>query len=151
MNYWLMKSEPTTYSIDHLQAEQVTLWDGVRNYQARNFLRQMCIGDQAFFYHSNCQPPAIVGLMQVTAAQVVDPTQFDPQSDYYDPKARPEAPRWQTVQVTFLEKWPRPISLATLKTTFSPEELDVVKKGNRLSVMPVALPIAERLLALAYN
>jgi predicted RNA-binding protein with PUA-like domain len=151
MNYWLMKSEPTTYSIDHLQAEQVTLWDGVRNYQARNFLRQMRIGDRAFFYHSNCQPPAIVGLMQVTAEQVVDPTQFDPQSDYYDPKARPEAPRWQTVQVTFQEKWPRPISLATLKEIFEPEELGVVKKGNRLSVMPVALPIAERLLALAYN
>ena len=151
MNYWLMKSEPTTYSIDHLQAEQVTLWDGVRNYQARNFLRQMRIGDRAFFYHSNCQSPAIVGLMQVTAEQVVDPTQFDPQSDYYDPKARPEAPRWQTAQVTFQEKWPRPISLATLKEMFEPEELGVVKKGNRLSVMPVALPIAERLLALAYN
>ena len=149
MNYWLMKSEPTTYSIDHLQAEQVTLWDGVRNYQARNFLRQMRIGDRAFFYHSNCQPPAIVGLMQVTAEQVVDPTQFDPQSDYYDPKARPEAPRWQTVQVTFQEKWPRPISLATLKASFSPEELGVVRKGNRLSVMPVAETVAQHLLALA--
>ena len=151
MNYWLIKSEPTTYSIDRLQREQFTLWDGVRNYQSRNFLRQMRVGDRAFFYHSNCQPPVIVGLIEVTAEQVVDPTQFDPQSDYYDPKARPEAPRWQTVQVTFKEKWPQPISLTTLKATFSPDELGVVKKGNRLSVMPVPIPTAERLLTLAYN
>lgn len=137
-NYWLMKSEPTSYSIFDLQADQVTIWDGVRNYQARNFLRQMQIGDRAFFYHSNTEPPGIVGLAEVVTVGLDDPTQFDPQSKYYDPKSSPDAPRWQTVQIKFLEIFPQSISLATLKQEFTPEELGVVKTGNRLSIMPVS-------------
>ena len=93
MNYWLMKSEPDLYSITSLQHDQKTVWDGVRNYQARNFLRQMQSGDLAFFYHSNTTPPGIVGLMRIVQGGLVDPTQFDAQSDYYDPKSSPDAPR----------------------------------------------------------
>ncbi len=147
-NYWLMKSEPTTYSISHLQKDQVTIWDGVRNYQARNFLRQMYIGDRVFFYHSNAELIGIVGLAEVVATGIDDPTQFDPQSKYYDPKSSPAAPRWQTVKIKFLEIFPQMISLATLKQEFTPEELGVVKTGNRLSVMPVSIASAEKIKAL---
>ena len=143
-----MKSEPTTYSIDTLKTEGETLWDGVRNYQARNFLKQMQIGDRAFFYHSNTAIPGIVGLAEIVANLVIDPSQFDPQSDYYDPKSSPDAPRWQTVKIAFIQKCPRIITLTELKTRFSPEELGVVKKGNRLSVLPVATAIAEQILSL---
>ena len=149
MNYWLMKSEPTVYSLDRLQAEKQTLWDGVRNYQARNFLKQMQVGDRAFFYHSNCQPPGIVGLAEVIETQVIDPSQFDPNSDYFDPKSTVENPRWQTVTVTFIEKFEQMISLDQLKLEFSPEEFLLVKKGNRLSVLPVSEAIAWRILKLA--
>jgi predicted RNA-binding protein with PUA-like domain len=148
MNYWLMKSEPTTYSIDTLKTEGETLWDGVRNYQARNFLKQMQIGDRAFFYHSNTAIPGIVGLAEIVANQVIDPSQFDPQSDYYDPKSSPDAPRWQTVKIAFIQKFPMIITLNELKARFSPEELGVVKKGNRLSVLPVPTAIAEQILSL---
>ncbi len=144
-NYWLMKSEPTTYSISHLQKDQVTIWDGVRNYQARNFLRQMYIGDRVFFYHSNAELIGIVGLAEVVATGIDDPTQFDPQSKYYDPKSSLAAPRWQTVKIKFLEIFPQMISLATLKQEFTPEELGVVKTGNRLSVMPVSIASAEKI------
>jgi len=136
-NYWLIKSEPTTYSILDLQKDQITIWDGVRNYQARNFLRQMQMGDRTFFYHSSTEPPGIVGLAQVVATGIDDPTQFDPQSKYYDPKSSPEAPRWQTVKIKFLEVFPQIITLVTLKQEFTPEELGVVKTGNRLSVLPI--------------
>jgi len=148
MNYWLMKSEPEVYSIDNLKKEGQTLWDGVRNYQARNFMRTMVIGDSVFFYHSNTKPPGIVGLMEVIENNVIDPTQFDPQSDYYDPKSSSENPRWQTVKVKFVRAFPQIISLDKLKETFRPEELLVVKKGNRLSVIPIATNIAEKILIL---
>ncbi len=148
MNYWLMKSEPEVYSIDNLKKEGQTLWDGVRNYQARNFMRTMAIGDSVFFYHSNTKTPGIVGLMEVIENNVIDPTQFDPQSDYYDPKSSSENPRWQTVKVKFVRAFPQIISLDKLKETFRPEELLVVKKGNRLSVMPIATNIAEKILIL---
>lgn len=144
-NYWLMKSEPTTYSISDLQRDQVTIWDGVRNYQARNFLRQMSMGDRVFFYHSNAELIGIVGLAEVVATGIDDPTQFDPQSKYYDPKSSPAAPRWQTVKIKFLEIFPQMISLATLKQEFTPEELGVVKTGNRLSVMPISIAGAEKI------
>jgi predicted RNA-binding protein with PUA-like domain len=149
MAFWLMKSEPVTYGISHLKAEGETLWDGVRNYQARNFLQAMAVGDQAFFYHSNCKPPGIVGLMTITAEQVVDPTQFDPASPYFDPKATPEKPRWFTVKASFIREFPQMITLPTLKAQFSPEELGILKKGNRLSVLPVSPAIANRILELA--
>lgn len=147
-NYWLMKSEPNTYSIFDLEQDRVTIWDGVRNYQARNFLRAMQVGDRAFFYHSNAEPPGIVGLAEVIATGIDDPTQFDRQSKYYDPKSSTAAPRWQTVQIKFLEVFPKMITLATLKEKFSPEELGVVKTGNRLSVMPVTVTSAEKIQSL---
>ncbi|MFM7574853.1 MAG: EVE domain-containing protein [Snowella sp.] len=148
MNYWLMKSEPDVYSMDDLEKEGQTLWDGVRNYQARNFMRTMAIGDSVFFYHSNTKTLGIVGLMEVIENHVIDPTQFDPQSDYYDPKSSFENPRWQTVKVKFVRVFPQIISLDQLKQRFGPEELLVVKKGNRLSVMPIATNIAEKILIL---
>ncbi|WP_414753901.1 EVE domain-containing protein [Anabaena sp. CCY 9910] len=148
MNYWLMKSEPEVYGITHLQKDHQTIWDGVRNYQARNFMRQMQPGDLVFFYHSNTNPPGIVGLMRVVKTDITDPTQFDSSSEYYDPKSTPEAPRWQTVIVEFVEKFSDSISLTTLKENFSSEELMVVKQGNRLSVMPVSNSVAQKILAM---
>jgi predicted RNA-binding protein with PUA-like domain len=148
MNYWLIKSEPETYSILHLKKDRQTVWDGVRNYQARNFLRQMQQGDKAFFYHSNTKIPGIVGLISIAKPQVVDPSQFDPDSKYYDPKSTPEAPRWQTVVIEFVEAFPHLISLETLKQEFSSDELWVTRRGNRLSVMPVDEIVAKKILQL---
>ncbi|MGY6530527.1 MAG: EVE domain-containing protein [Cyanobacterium sp.] len=148
VNYWLMKSEPRAYSIDDLQQDETTIWDGVRNYQARNILKQMNKGDLAFFYHSNCKPPAIVGLMEVVETNVVDPTQCDRTSPYFDSKATPEKPRWHTVRVKFKEKFAQPLSLDTLKNTFNPDDFLVVKKGNRLSVIPVNDAVAQEILRL---
>jgi predicted RNA-binding protein with PUA-like domain len=148
MNYWLMKSEPDVYSIKDLARDHDTIWDGVRNYQARNFLRDMQAGDLAFFYHSNTTPPGIVGLMRVVQSGIPDPTQFDPQSPYHDGKSTPENPRWQTVKVELVKAFPHLITLETLRQTFTPDELWVVRQGNRLSVMPVAEGVAERILGL---
>ncbi len=145
MNYWLMKSEPGVYSIADLERDRSTIWDGVRNYQARNFLRQMQLEDRAFFYHSNTIPPGIVGLMRVVTSNIIDPTQFDPNSKYYDPKSKPDSPRWHTVKVEFVRAFPNIISLATLRQEFS-QELWVTRTGNRLSVMPVEETIANTLL-----
>ncbi|MBV8885627.1 MAG: EVE domain-containing protein [Chroococcidiopsidaceae cyanobacterium CP_BM_RX_35] len=151
MNYWLMKSEPGVYSIADLQRERETLWEGVRNYQARNFLRAMSKGDLAFFYHSNTTPPGIAGLMRVVSPNVVDPTQFDPNSQYCDPKSIIESPRWHTVAVEFVEAFPKLIPLETLKQEFSAEELWVVRRGNRLSVMSVPDAIAKKLIGMALD
>ncbi len=148
MNYWLIKSELETYSILHLKKDRQTIWDGVRNYQARNFLRQMQQGDKAFFYHSNTKIPGIVGLIKVATPQVVDLTQFDPDSKYYDSKSTPEAPRWQTVVIEFIEAFPTLIPLETLKQEFSTDELWVTRRGNRLSVMPVDEIVAKKILAM---
>jgi predicted RNA-binding protein with PUA-like domain len=143
VKYWLLKSEPDTYGIDRLAAEGETIWDGVRNYQARNFLRSMAIGDRGFFYHSNTNPPGIVGTIDIIEVAIVDPTQFDPDSDYYDPKSTPESPRWQTVKVKFDRKFDRLISLTELRERFAQSDFLVIKPGNRLSVMPVSLEIAK--------
>ena len=143
-----MKSEPNVYSIDDLCRDRETLWDGVRNYQARNFLRSMQSGDLVFFYHSNATPPGIVGLMQIAKTNQVDPTQFDAHSKYYDPKSTPENPRWDTVTVAYVETFPQMITLDQLRATFDPEALWVVRRGNRLSVMPVPAAIAEKIVAL---
>jgi predicted RNA-binding protein with PUA-like domain len=144
-----MKSEPNVYGIEHLERDRTTIWDGVRNYQARNFLKSMQVGDRAFFYHSNTNPPGIVGLMQIVAAQVVDPSQFDPHGDYYDPKSTPTAPRWHTVTVEFVRTFDNAITLANLRERFTPEELVAVKQGNRLSVIPITLRVATEILQLA--
>jgi predicted RNA-binding protein with PUA-like domain len=149
MKYWLMKSEPDVYSIEDLEREKTTIWDGVRNYQARNFLRQMQPGDLVFFYHSNTSYPSIVGLMQIIENNIIDPTQFDPDSEYYDPKSTQKQPRWQTVKVELIQKFLKLISLKILKQEFENTEFLVVKKGNRLSVMPVSEEIAEKILFLS--
>ncbi len=146
VNYWLMKSEPDAYSIDSLKNDGVTLWDGIRNYQARNFMRKMSIGDKVFFYHSNCKPPGIVGLMKVIDLKIVDPTQFDMRSKYYDPKSSHANPRWDCVKVEYLSKSNKMISLNELKILFKEEELLVVKKGNRLSIIPVQNHVAKILI-----
>ena len=141
-----MESEPDVYGIDHLQQEHTTLWDGIRNYQARNFMRSMAIGDQAFFYHSNCKPPGIIGLMEVIETGLVDPTQFDPSSKYHDPASKPEAPRWDCVKLTYKGRFGSLLSLDDLRQAYQPEQLAVVKRGNRLSILPVDEAIAHDLL-----
>ncbi|MBE9231844.1 EVE domain-containing protein [Cuspidothrix issatschenkoi LEGE 03284] len=151
MNYWLMKSEPSVYSITDLQQQGETIWDGVRNYQARNFLRQMQVGDLAFFYHSNTEPPGIFGLMRIVESGITDPTQFDVNSRYYDDKSTLKSPRWQTVRVEFVEVFTNALSLSTLKAKFSGDELLVVKKGNRLSVTPVIESVGSRILEMGRN
>lgn len=140
MHYWLMKSEPNAFSIDDLTAmpEQTEHWDGVRNYQARNMLRdQMQVGDLAFFYHSNCTMPGIVGIMEVVREGYPDHTALDPQSKHFDPKSSPEAPRWFMVDVRYLRHTGRLIPLAELKEHEALKNMPLVRKGNRLSVMPV--------------
>ena len=136
-SYWLMKSEPDAYSIDTLRNDGVTLWDGIRNYQARNFMRKMAKGDKVFFYHSNCKPPGIVGLMEVINLNIIDPTQFNKESKYYDPKSSPDNPRWDCVEVRFVFKSRNILTLDELKGLFNEDELLVVKRGNRLSIVPV--------------
>ena len=145
-SYWLMKSEPDAYSIDSLKKDEVTLWDGIRNYQARNFMRNMKTGDKVFFYHSNCKPPGIVGLMEVVDLNIIDPTQFDKDSKYFDPKSKVENPRWDCVKVKFISKSDQILTLPELKILFSEDDLLVVKKGNRLSILPVRNDIAKILL-----
>lgn len=138
LRYWLMKSEPSTYSIDDLKRDKKTAWEGVRNYQARNFMRdQMKYGDHVFFYHSNAKPPAIVGHATVCKESYPDPSQFDPRNKYYDKKATPEKPIWYLVDICFEEKFKTPLSLEQLKSTPGLEKMLVAQKGSRLSVQPV--------------
>ena len=140
MAYWLFKSEPDTFSIDALyQApKRTTHWDGVRNYQARNYMRDgMRRGDQGFFYHSNCEVPGIIGIVEVVCEAYPDHTAFDPDDPHYDPKSDPDDPRWLMVDVKFVRKLKRNISLAELKANPALSDMPLVRKGNRLSVMPV--------------
>ena len=148
MAYWLIKSEPDVYGIDTMEREGIGIWDGVRNYQARNYLKAMQVGDYAFFYHSNAKPPGVIGLVRIVEVMVVDPTQFDPESEYFDPKSSPDAPRWHTVKCQYVETLPQIVDLETLRSHFEPDDLLVVKRGTRLSVIPVADDPAQRLLAL---
>jgi predicted RNA-binding protein with PUA-like domain len=148
MNYWLLKSEPEVYSIDHLARDGETIWDGIRNYQARNYLNSAQVGDHCFFYHSSAATIGVAGLCTVVTTLVVDPTQFDATSEYYDPKSTLDNPRWHTVRVQFVEKFARVLTLEELQATFTPDELMVVRKGYRLSVMPVGADVAGRMLAL---
>ncbi len=134
-----MKSEPDTYGIDHLAAEKgPAVWEGCRNWTVRNFFRDgMKDGDIAFFYHSSCQPPGVVGTMKIVGEAYADPTQFDPKSDYYDPKSTKEKPRWLTRNVVLIEKFPRMVTLAEIRETPGLEDMLLVRRGQRLSVMPV--------------
>ena len=138
MQYWLMKSEPGDYSIDDLERDGTEHWDGIRNYQARNLMRdQMQIGDRVLFYHSNAQPPGVVGIAEIASGPYADHTQFDPNEKYYDPKSDPDDPRWIMIDVRFVEKLPRLVSLPELRGY--PELVDMVLLNrSRLSVQPVA-------------
>lgn len=139
MNYWLMKSEPDAFSIDDLKKVKKEPWSGVRNYQARNFMwKDMKLGDGVLFYHSNAKIPGIAGLAKVASKAYPDPTQFDPESDYWDPKATPEKPRWFLVDVSFERKFSAVLSLETLKANADIlGDFVLLNRGTRLSVLPV--------------
>ncbi len=138
--YWLMKSEPSCFSIDDLRIapNQTTHWDGVRNYQARNFINEMSVGDQVFFYHSNCNPPGIIGIAEIISKPYPDHTAFDPSSEHPDSKSNPDNPRWFMVDIRFKEKFKELIPLDTLKRYSELAKMPLVRKGNRLSVLPVS-------------
>ncbi|AEO43545.1 EVE domain-containing protein [Xanthomonas perforans] len=149
--YWLMKSEPDTFSIDDLERVGTEPWNGVRNYQARNFMRDgMQVGDGVFFYHSNCKVPGIVGIAKVASAAYPDDTQFDPSSDYHDPKSTREDPRWMLVDVAFERKLARTISLDEIKQEADAlgEGFALIARGNRLSILPVTAAQWKLLLAM---
>lgn len=136
--YWLMKSEPDAFSIDDLKSKKTSLWDGVRNYQARNFMmNDMKPGDEVLFYHSSTKPPGVAGLATVAKAAVPDPTAQDKRSKYYDPKASPEKPIWFCVEVKFKKKFKELIPLDELKAHAPLKDMLVLKKGQRLSIQPV--------------
>lgn len=140
MKYWLMKSEPSCFSIDdlHRAPKQTTSWDGVRNYQARNFMRDdMNVGDLVFYYHSNCQPPGIAGIAEVVRTAYPDFTAWDPESEHPDPKSTPEQPRWFMVDIQFKKKFSEFLSLDELKLYPELSKMLLLRKGNRLSVLPV--------------
>lgn len=140
MAYWLFKSEPDTFGIDDLAAQPngTDHWDGVRNYQARNMMRdEMKVGDRGFFYHSNTKEPGIVGIVEIVRAGYPDHTAFDPEDPHYDPKSDPAYPRWYMVDVRYERKLDRVITLTELKTYSEIEDMPLVRKGNRLSIMPV--------------
>ncbi|MGD0958921.1 MAG: EVE domain-containing protein [Methylomonas sp.] len=140
MRYWLMKSEPNAFGIDDLSKRpaQTEHWDGVRNFQARNMMRDdMKIGDQVFFYHSNCDEPGIVGIAKVVKESYPDFTAFDPENKHYDPKSHPDKPVWFMVDVQFVRKFSRTISLRELKEKPELDGLALLRRGNRLSIMPV--------------
>jgi len=151
MQYWLMKSEPSVFSIDDLKnrPRKTEPWEGVRNYQARNMMRdQMQKGDLALFYHSSCEEPGIVGVMEIICEGYPDPSAFDPRNRYYDPKSDPENPVWYQVDVKFRRKFRRTITLAELRKNRKLADMKLVQKGNRLSVMPVTVKEWEFILGL---
>jgi predicted RNA-binding protein with PUA-like domain len=137
MRYWLMKTEPDEFSIDDLAKKKVEPWTGVRNYQARNFIREMKPGDGVLFYHSSCEVPGVAGIAEVATDAHPDPTQFDRKSDYYDAASKREEPRWSLVDVKYKRKLKRVIPLAELKDRKELEGFALLARGNRLSVLPV--------------
>ena len=149
MKYWLMKSEPDAYSIDDLERDGREMWDGIRNYQARNMMRDdMKIGDEVLFYHSNCKEPGVVGIARVVSEPYPDPTQFDSKSRYFDPKSDPDDPRWCLVDVEFIRKLSRNVTLTEIKSQKSLEDMILTRKGNRLSIMPVSKKHWNKILSL---
>jgi predicted RNA-binding protein with PUA-like domain len=139
MRYWLMKSEPSVFSIDDLARapRQTTLWDGVRNYQARNLLREAAVGDGVIFYHSSADPPAAAGTARISRSAYPDATQFDAKDDHYDPDSKRDNPRWFVVDVRFEQKFPRAVPLAELRANPALANMVLLRKGSRLSVQPV--------------
>ena len=139
MKYWLMKSEPETYSINTLKKEKKSLWDGIRNYQARNFMmKDMSPGDQVLFYHSNTKPPGIAGLAEISKPAQPDPTAFDKKSQYYDEKSTKENPRWHCVEVKYKSTFNNYVTLDKVKETKALKDMLLVRKGQRLSIQPVS-------------
>ena len=149
--YWLVKSEPSAFSIDDLAGspKRTTCWDGVRNYQARNFMRDMVIGDQVLFYHSNADPPAVVGIAQVVKGTYVDHTQFDPKDVHYDSASDRSDPRWEMVDIRFVRKFKNPLTLTRLREEPGLKAMVLLRKGSRLSVQPVSVSEWERILEMA--
>lgn len=138
MRYWLMKTEPDVFSIDDLKSQKTTPWEGVRNYQARNFMRdEMKKGDLVLIYHSNAKPPGIAGIGVVSKEAFPDHFAWDKKSKYYDPKSTKENPRWMMVEIKFKKKFNEILSLSELKETKGLEEMLILRKGNRLSITPV--------------
>jgi len=137
MQYWLFKSEPDVFSIDDLKKMGQSPWDGVRNYQARNYMMQMKVGDQGLFYHSRSQPPEVVGLCEVVETARPDPSAWDPEAKYYDPKCKPGQERWFMVEVRYLRHLKRTISLSEIKENKVLSQMEVARKGSRLSITPV--------------
>ena len=139
MNYWLMKSEPESFSIADLKSrpKKTEHWDGVRNYQARNFIRAMKKGDLAFFYHSSCELPGVYGIIEIARAAYPDATAWDPENHHYDPKSTPERPLWDMVDVRFKREFKRPVTLTAIKAQAALKNMRLVQRGSRLSVMPV--------------
>lgn len=136
--YWLIKSEPEVYSIDDLEKDKQIFWDGVRNYQARNFMRdEMKKGDMVIFYHSNTEPPGAVGICEVVKEGYPDFTAFDPDDKHYDPKSKEDNPTWIMVDVKFVKKFKKPVSISEIKENPKLKNMKLVQRGNRLSVMPV--------------
>lgn len=138
MQRWLMKSEPETFSIDDLRARKVEPWNGVRNYQARNFIRAMQRGDDVLIYHSACAEPGVAGIARVASAPYPDPGQFNPDDAYYDPRSDAADPRWSLVDVRFVRKLKRVIGLGEIKTLDGLGDFALTRRGNRLSVLPVS-------------
>jgi predicted RNA-binding protein with PUA-like domain len=137
--YWLMKSEPESYSIDALKADKKTAWTGVRNFQARNFMRdEMQVGDGVLFYHSSCKVPGVYGVAKVTSAPYPDPTQFDSSSDYFEPRATKEKPVWYLVDIAFVKKLKVPVTLTEIRANSKLRAMALLQPGSRLSITPVA-------------
>ncbi len=148
--YWLFKSEPTCYSIDDLRRDDVEHWDGIRNYQARNMLRDdVKLGDQVLFYHSSCAEPAVVGLAKVVKEGYPDHTAFDPKSEHPDPKSDPDNPRWYMVDVKFIQKFAKPVTLKQMREMSEFSDMRLLQKGNRLSLFPVQKVHFDLILSLA--
>lgn len=149
MAYWLMKTEPDTFSIDTLKQQKVSCWEGVRNYQARNMMRDgMKLGDKVFIYHSSCKDVGVVGIAEVVREAYPDHFQFDPESPYFDPKSSPDNPRWIMVDIEYRQHL-NYVSLARIKANPALEDLPLVKKGSRLSIMPVTEPQWNEIVAMS--
>ena len=139
MKYWLMKSEPESYSIDALKADEKTAWTGVRNFLARNYMRdEMQIGDGVLFYHSSCKVPGVYGIAKVASAPYPDPTQFDPSSDYFEPRATKEKPVWYLVDIAFVKKLKVPVTLTDIRANSKLRTMALLQPGSRLSITPIA-------------
>ncbi|AKU92166.1 EVE domain-containing protein [Vulgatibacter incomptus] len=147
--YWLLKSEPETYSIEQLEQDGATSWEGVRNYQARNFMREMKKGDRVLFYHSNANPPGVAGIAEVVREAYPDSFAWDPKSHYFDEGSSPEDPRWDMVDVGFVERFPEVLPLPVLREDPSLEGMELLRKGSRLSVQPVSKEHFDRVVKLA--